>query len=199
MNEQAEVVEATPLVPQWTLADFMSDAPYEYLYSKRDNKYLLQKMLNIAQQMAKAVKFAGFMKTWNAYVQANAPQTTVMGAYQTQFSDQPTQLAAGKYVCDDNGVRQFLLGGENIPEISEAHFRRDIMLVAQIIPASLLHVGYADDFHSLRELLGIAGIDGSPAAASDDNHRDGMVRFGYEVADGFEPGQRFGFGFVVGC
>lgn len=114
MAEQTVVAEARPLVPQWTLADFMTDAPYEYLYSRRDNKYLLQKMLNIAQQMAKAVKFAGFMKTWNAYVQANAPQTTVMGAYQTQFSEQPTQLSSGKYVCDDSGVRYYGRMGEEV-------------------------------------------------------------------------------------
>ena len=51
--------EATQLIPNWTYDDFLSDRPYEWLYSQKDNKFLLQQLLNRMQVVAKELKFPG--------------------------------------------------------------------------------------------------------------------------------------------
>ena len=50
MSEQTGV---TPLIPDWTLEDFASSAPYEWLYKQRDNKFLLNQLLVKTQLKAK--------------------------------------------------------------------------------------------------------------------------------------------------
>ena len=87
--------EATQLIPNWTYDDFLSDRPYEWLYSQKDNKFLLQQLLNRMQVVAKELKFPGFMKTWNAYVESKSPKATILGSNQTMFPKQPTQLECG--------------------------------------------------------------------------------------------------------
>ena len=109
-----EVQQAKPLVPQWTLEDFMSEKPYAYLYAYKDKKFLLQQMLSRAQAQAKALKFSGFMKLWNSYVEANSPKQTILGDYQTMFPDQPLQLRSGHYNCDEFGVSYTGRMGESV-------------------------------------------------------------------------------------
>lgn len=96
--------EAVQMIPAWTAEDFMTEAPYAWLYQQRENKFLLQQLLAVAQQRAKALKFPSFVKLWNAYVESNSPKATILGNYQTVFPDQPCQLQSGKYVCDEYGI-----------------------------------------------------------------------------------------------
>ena len=107
--------QATALIPAWTLEDFLNkDEPYAYLWARRENKFMLQKMLAAAQMRAKEVRFTGFMKTWNSYVEQNSPKATIMGDYQTAFPNQPMQLASSHYVCDDYGIHYSGRMGEEI-------------------------------------------------------------------------------------
>ena len=100
---------------------------------------------------------------------------------------------------NNDGIGEFFLGGEHIAEVGKAHFGGDAVFVAHIVSAFLLHIGHTHDFHSLREFLGVAGIDGTPVAASDDNDGNRMVRFGRKVTYGLKSGQRFCTGFCSGC
>lgn len=105
--------EATQLIPEWTLDDFLSERPYEWLYAQKDNKFMLQILLNKMQAVAKDLKFTGFMKTWNAYVESKSPKATILGSNQTMFPKQPTQLDCGQYAADEYGVfRMNELGAE---------------------------------------------------------------------------------------
>lgn len=110
--------EATALVPQFTLDDFMSEAPYEWLYQQKDNKFLLQILLNKVQNQAKELKFTGFMKTWNAYVESKSPKATILGNNQTMFPGQPAQLDCGQYVADEYGVSRINELGAEVEVIS---------------------------------------------------------------------------------
>ena len=65
--------EATQLIPQWTYDDFLTERPYEWLYAQKDNKFMLQILLQKMQTIAKELKITGFMKTWNAYVESKSP------------------------------------------------------------------------------------------------------------------------------
>lgn len=102
--EPAGTGDANSLIPEWKAEDFATNVPYDWLWQYKDNKFLLQQMLAKAQIQAKAVKFTGFMKMWNAYVESNSPRATIMGDYVTMFPGQPAELNCGKYICDDYGI-----------------------------------------------------------------------------------------------
>ena len=110
--------EATQLVPQFTLDDFMSERPYEWLYQQKDNKFMLQILLNKVQAMAKAAGFQSFMRTWNAYVESKSPKATILGSNQTMFPKQPVQLECGQYVADEYGVSRLNEMGAEVEVIS---------------------------------------------------------------------------------
>lgn len=110
--------ETVQLIPEWTLEDFMSERPYEWLYTQKDNKFMLQVLLNKMQIKAKELKFTGFMKTWNAYVESKSPKATILGSNQTMFPKQPTQLQCGTYVADEYGVSRLNEMGAEVEVIS---------------------------------------------------------------------------------
>ena len=110
--------ETTQLVPNWTFDDFMSERPYEWLYQQKDNKFMLQILLQKMQAKAKELKVTGFMKTWNAYVESKSPKATILGSNQTMFPKQPTQLDCGQYVADEYGVSRLNEMGAEVEVIS---------------------------------------------------------------------------------
>ena len=110
--------EATQLIPKFTLDDFMNDKVYDWLYQYKDQKYMLQKLLNRLQLTAKELKFPGFMKTWNAYVESKSPKATILGSNQTLFPNQPTQLDCGQYIADEYGVSRMNEMGAEVEVIS---------------------------------------------------------------------------------
>ena len=110
--------EATQLIPNWTYEDFLSERPYEWLYAQKDNKFMLQILLNKMQVIAKNLKFPGFMKTWNAYVESKSPKATILGSNQTMFPKQPTQLNCGTYIADEYGVSRINEMGADVEVIS---------------------------------------------------------------------------------
>lgn len=110
--------EATQLIPSFTLEDFMSERPYAWLYEQKDNKFMLQILLQKMQAKAKELKVTGFMKTWNAYVESKSPKATILGSNQTMFPKQPTQLDCGQYVADEYGVSRLNELGAEVEVIS---------------------------------------------------------------------------------
>ena len=110
--------EATQLIPEFTLEDFQSERPYEWLYAQKDNKFMLQILLSKVQVMAKSVHFAGFMKIWNSYVESKSPKATILGNNQTMFPRQPVQLDCGQYVADEYGVSRLNEMGAEVEVIS---------------------------------------------------------------------------------
>lgn len=109
-----QTTNVMPLMPEWTLEDFMSDRPYAWLYQQKDNKFLLNQLLAKMQIVAKKLKFPAFIKMWNAYVESNSPKATILGDYMTMFPEQPTQLKCGRYVCDEYGVMYTGRMGEEV-------------------------------------------------------------------------------------
>ena len=110
--------EATQLIPNWTYDDFLTERPYEWLYQQKDNKFMLQILLGKMQAVAKELKFPGFIKTWNAYVESKSPKATILGSNQTMFPKQPVQLDCGTYVADEYGVSRLNELGAEVEVIS---------------------------------------------------------------------------------
>ena len=101
--------EATQLIPDFTAEDFLTDKPYAFLYSQRENRFMLQILVEKLRAKAKQLGFSGFVKMWNAYLQNQKPtgRTIVGGENDTEFPDQPVQLRCGAYECDEKGVRRY--------------------------------------------------------------------------------------------
>ena len=110
--------EVTELVPTFTLDDFLGSRPYEWLYARKDDKFTLQLLLNKVQLQAKALKFPGFMRMWNAYVESKSPRATIVGNNQTLFPGQPVQLDCGQYVADEYGISRLNEMGAEVEVIS---------------------------------------------------------------------------------
>lgn len=99
--------QATQLIPDFTVEDFVTEKPYAFLYAQKD-PFLLQIMVQKVRQKAQDLGFRAFLQTWNAYVKAHKPgNTSVVGENDTMFPGQPVQLRCGSYVCDDSGVRRY--------------------------------------------------------------------------------------------
>ena len=112
------MTELSELIPAFTADDFLSEKPYEWLYARKDNKFMLQILLQKVQVMAKAAGFSGFMKTWNAYVESKSPRATIVGNNQTMFPGQPVQLDCGQYVADEYGISRLNEMGAEVEVLS---------------------------------------------------------------------------------
>lgn len=100
------------LIPEYTLEQFYSEEPYEYLYSQKDNKFLLQTILQKMSRKAKEVGYQGFMATWKAFLATKKASATIDGEQETMFEDQPVQLQCGTYTCSDAVTRINEMGVE---------------------------------------------------------------------------------------
>ena len=58
--------ESTQLIPNWTRDDFLSDRPYEWLYEQRDNKFMLQILLNKMQDIAREMNLQAMLRLQRA-------------------------------------------------------------------------------------------------------------------------------------
>ena len=102
----------------WTEEDFESDTVLTWLWNhQHDNGYIFQKYLTEAQKQARKLHIQGFMKLWNAYVDAMSPRATVLGQAMTVFPDQPMELQCGRYDCTAAGVHYCGRMGEDIEVI----------------------------------------------------------------------------------
>jgi len=104
-------MERTELtVPDYSASDFLdSSAPYEYLYSFKDDPFALGQMKQRLKAAASKVGVKTFISLWNAYAKSrnNAPksrQIEVSYSNGTEFDGQPLELFSGRYICKDEGV-----------------------------------------------------------------------------------------------
>ena len=100
-NTQAELV---PKIPEFTQADYMSSRPYEWLYQHKDNKFILQILLQQIKAQASKVGVKAFVSVWNSYLESKKQQEGIQEERATSFDDQPLELYSGEYLCNDDGV-----------------------------------------------------------------------------------------------
>ena len=104
--------QATQLIPDYTLEQYYTDEPYEFLYSQRENKFLLQSLLQKMSKKARSAGLPGFMAMWKSFLASKRSDASIDGVQQTMFEDQPVQLQCGTYHCVDNVTRINELGME---------------------------------------------------------------------------------------
>jgi hypothetical protein len=112
MNNQ-EIIKP----PRYSYEDFTEGtAPFEFLYQYKDNKFLLEQLLQKLRDNASSVGVKSFVKTWNAYYKTREQEAHGdLGLNNaTAFEGQELELFSGQYLCDDNGVTLPGLFGEDV-------------------------------------------------------------------------------------
>lgn len=102
---------------EWTYDDFKGSEPYEWIYAQQD-KFLRQQTKTAMKEIAKRLKFTEFNDYWKSFLESKSPKVTILGDYDTVFTNQPVQLKSGKYMCSDYGVTYMNDMGQEIIVIS---------------------------------------------------------------------------------
>lgn len=91
-------------IPEFTAEDYAGDAPFRWLYERRNNKFLLKQLTTKMKAQAGKLGVKGFIGLFNAYCESMAEKTGVSLDRVTQFDGQPMELLSGEYICNDSGV-----------------------------------------------------------------------------------------------
>lgn len=92
--------------PNWTLSDFENAVPHGWLYSKYyKTPFTYRRAIVKIDAIAKELGYSGFKAEMRDYVKECGEKPNDCDyANVTDFSDQPTQLDCGAYICNDSGV-----------------------------------------------------------------------------------------------
>lgn len=92
-------------LPTYTADDYInSSAPYEWLYAHREDKFLLNQLIQKMKAQAGALGVRCFVSLWNAYCESKAKEKGEKFDNSTQFDGQTTELFSGQYICDEYGI-----------------------------------------------------------------------------------------------
>lgn len=92
-------------IPDFTADDYINTSrPYEFLYRYKDDKFILQQMVQRMKAKAGAVGVKCFISLWDSYCETLAKQRGVSLDNATQFDGQEIELFSGQYICDNLGV-----------------------------------------------------------------------------------------------
>ena len=98
---QTEIIQ----VPEYTAEQYYnSTEPYEWLYSHKDNKFLMKQLLQKMKANAGAVGVRCFVALFDAYCEMQAKQQGLILENSTEFDGQDLELFSGEYICNNLGV-----------------------------------------------------------------------------------------------
>ena len=93
------------MIPQFTADDYYSSsAPYEWLYTFKDDKFLMKQLTQRMKAQAGALGVRCFVALFNAYCESIKSRKGEIVGRSTEFENQPMELLCGEYICDENGV-----------------------------------------------------------------------------------------------
>lgn len=108
-------------IPIWTAADYDTNAPYAWLYSRKPQGELREMILRDKIRVAAAgVNVKNFTQRYNAYCKAQARTSGKNLEPSTEFADQPVELLCGEYTCNEYGVSKVDRFGNTVSVISHA-------------------------------------------------------------------------------
>ena len=93
------------MIPQFSAEDYYtSSAPYEWLYTYKEDKFLLKQLTQRMKAQAGAVGVRCFVALFNAYCESVKSREGEVVGRSTEFENQPMELLSGEYICNENGV-----------------------------------------------------------------------------------------------
>lgn len=94
-------------IPEFSKNDFlMTTAPYEWLYSHKDNRFVLKQFINRMSAQAKSVGVNNLTGLFNAYVSSlkTQGQESIPSGNRTDFTGQEMELDCGSWEATDEGI-----------------------------------------------------------------------------------------------
>ena len=93
------------MIPQYSAEDYyQSSAPYEWLYSHKEDKFLMKQLTQQMKAQAGSVGVRCFVALFNAYCESMKNRHGEVVGKSTEFENQPLELLSGEYICNENGV-----------------------------------------------------------------------------------------------
>ena len=91
-------------IPEFTADDFLKTlAPFEFVYSFHNNKFIETRAIQLVSQVAQACKIRNFKSMYDDYLKSIRQLHEDMVHY-TEFENQPFQLLCGDWQADNTGV-----------------------------------------------------------------------------------------------
>lgn len=91
-------------IPEYTAEDFLQTlAPFEFVYSFHNNKFLETRALQLVSQVAQGCKIRNFKSMYDDYLKS-IQQLHDDIVHFTEFENQPFQLVCGDWQADNTGV-----------------------------------------------------------------------------------------------
>ena len=97
-----------PDIPVWNKDDYQTTEPFEWLYTFKDNKFVMLQLRDAIKERAGLVGVKNFVTKWNAFLQEKRKSEGLDVENVTMFDGQPEELYSGEYTCDDSGVTYIL-------------------------------------------------------------------------------------------
>ena len=91
-------------MPTFTKADFLTPAPFNWVYGFHADPFKMEQMRTAVGEMAKELGLRNFATLWNLFIRSKTGKNVSDADRATQFPDQPMQLNCGQYRCDEDGV-----------------------------------------------------------------------------------------------
>lgn len=116
-------------IPEFSKEDFNTEKPYEFIYSNRSNKFIMNQAKNALSDMAAKVGYGkrAFSEMLKSYTDMQSKTTGEIISNATRFTGQPIELAAGDWEADDIGITRV-----------NASYGEDIACVHPIMPVERL-------------------------------------------------------------
>ena len=91
-------------IPEFTADDFLKTlAPFEFVYSFHNNKFIETRAIQLVSQIAQACKIRNFKSMYDDYLRSIRQLHDDVVHY-TEFENQPFQLMCGEWQADNTGV-----------------------------------------------------------------------------------------------
>lgn len=92
-------------IPDFTYDQYIGTSePYDFLYSFKDDKFLMKQIQQKMKEKAGAIGVKCFVALFDAYCQVQAKSAGIVLENSTQFDGQEIELFSGEYICDNLGV-----------------------------------------------------------------------------------------------
>lgn len=97
--------ETKLIIESLEAADFDTEQPYAYLWSLKDTPFKQDQAFKKMQAKAKELKYAGFLRSWQAYRKQEEKTMLMPTGEITDFTDMPYPvLSSGRWICTNEGV-----------------------------------------------------------------------------------------------
>ena len=94
--------------PEWTKEDYRTSSPFEWLYERRNNKFLLMQLIDVIAAKAGAYGVKNFRTLWKAYLEMRNSQEHIQEKNLIHLPHAPAYvppLECGEYVVSEHGIQ----------------------------------------------------------------------------------------------